>query len=219
MSITLYHCHDARSMRCLWTLEELGVDYNLVNMEFPPRYRHQGYLEINPLGTVPTLITDGVTMTESSAIAQYLVEKYGPSELGLDISHPEYPLYLNWLQRSDATLTFPLALILRYNFWGDQKSKLPQVVDDYTQWFLSRLRCVDDALKDRDYLVADRFTIVDICVGFAIYFARKLKLSKNFGSETQDYLMRITGREAFKRVLAKQAELLERQPELKTLFD
>lgn len=219
MSIILYHCHDARSMRCLWTLEELGIDYQLVNMEFPPRYRHQGYLEINPLGTVPALSVDGVTMTESSAIAQYLVEKYGPCQLGLDISHPDYPLYLNWLQRSDATLTFPQTLILRYGFLADKKHKLPQVVDDYTQWFLSRLKCVEDALQSRDYMVADRFTIADICVGYAVFLARKLKLGEHFGPATQDYLERITNRESFGRVLDKQAELLDRQPELKMLFN
>lgn len=218
MSMTLYHCHDARSMRCLWTLEELGVNYQLVNMEFPPRYRQKGYLEVNPLGTVPALVTDGVTMTESSAIAQYLVEKFAPNDLGLDISDPQYPLYLNWLQRSDATLTFPQTLILRYGFLADEGSKQPRVVSDYTKWFLTRLSCVEEALNGRDYLVADRFTVADICVGYAVFLARKLKLSEHFGPATFAYLERITDRPAFRRVLDKQAELLDRQPELKLLF-
>ena len=51
MSITLYHCYDARSLRPLWTREELGLTCKLVNMEFPPRYKHRGYQDINPLGT------------------------------------------------------------------------------------------------------------------------------------------------------------------------
>ncbi len=218
MSITLYHCHDARSMRCLWTLEELGVDYELVNMEFPPRYRQPGYLQINPLGTVPALVTDGITLTESTAIAQYLVEKFGPHSLGLDISHPEYPLYLNWLQRSDATLTFPQTLILRYGFLADDINRQPQVVQDYTRWTLARMSCVEEALSDRDYLVADRFTVADICVGYALYLARKLKLGDQLGPACRSYLARIIDRPAFARVVEKQAELLERQPELKMLF-
>ncbi|MDE0406750.1 MAG: glutathione S-transferase family protein, partial [Alphaproteobacteria bacterium] len=37
MAITLYHCAQARSMRCVWTLEEMGLDYELVTLEFPPR--------------------------------------------------------------------------------------------------------------------------------------------------------------------------------------
>ena len=63
----LYHCKDARSLRPLWALEELGLDYELVNMAFPPRATYPGYLNINPLGTVPTFTDGDLTMTESSA--------------------------------------------------------------------------------------------------------------------------------------------------------
>ena len=56
MVLTLYHCTNARSLRCVWTLEEMGVkDYNLVTMPFPPRYRYRKYLKKNVLGTVPLL--------------------------------------------------------------------------------------------------------------------------------------------------------------------
>ena len=207
MTIKLYHCRDARSMRPLWTLEELGVDYELVNMEFPPRHHHRDYLDVNPLGTVPALSIDGVVMTESSAMAQYLVERFAPTNLALDISHSEYALYLNWLHRSDTTLTFPQTLILRYTMLEKNERRQPQVAADYTQWFLSRMRSVEDALVDREYLVADRFTIADICVGYAIFLGRKLKLDKNFGPRTLAYLDRITDRPGFKNTLEKQAGL------------
>ncbi|HAD71594.1 MAG TPA: glutathione S-transferase, partial [Gammaproteobacteria bacterium] len=52
MTIKLYHCPRARSMRPLWTLEEMGLEYELIVMEFPPRATYEGYLGINPLGTV-----------------------------------------------------------------------------------------------------------------------------------------------------------------------
>ena len=77
----LYHCKDARSLRPLWCLEEKGIDYELINMEFPPRFNYEGYLDINPLGTVPAFTDGEVTMTESSGICHYLVEKYGPTDL------------------------------------------------------------------------------------------------------------------------------------------
>ena len=38
MTIKLYHCPRARSMRPLWTLEEMGLEYELIVMEFPPRH-------------------------------------------------------------------------------------------------------------------------------------------------------------------------------------
>ena len=56
----LYHCKRSRSMRPLWALEELGIKYELITMKFPPRVNYDGYLEINPLGTVPTFV-DGQT--------------------------------------------------------------------------------------------------------------------------------------------------------------
>ena len=55
-------------------------------------------------------------MTESVAMAQYLVEKYGPSDLRVMPDEPDYPAYLNWLHHADATLTFPQTVVLRYKF-------------------------------------------------------------------------------------------------------
>jgi hypothetical protein len=66
--ITLWHSPDARSLRCLWTLEELGVtNYNLVTMPFPPRFFHREFLKINVLGTIPFMKDGDSTMTESCA--------------------------------------------------------------------------------------------------------------------------------------------------------
>ena len=80
----LYHCADARSLRPLWALEELGADYELVNMAFPPRATYPGYLSINPLGTVPTFVDGDVTLTESTGICHYLGEKFAPTDLRVD---------------------------------------------------------------------------------------------------------------------------------------
>ena len=103
----LYHCRNSRSVRPMWALEELGLSYDLVAMPFPPRFEYEGYLDINPLGTVPTFIDGDTVMTESTGICQYLVERYGPNELGLDKKDPEYGDYLNWLYRSCLLYTSP----------------------------------------------------------------------------------------------------------------
>ena len=41
----LWHCHNARSLRPLWALEEMGLEYELELMPFPPRVLHEGYKE------------------------------------------------------------------------------------------------------------------------------------------------------------------------------
>ena len=162
----LYHCKNARSLRPLWALEELGIDYELVNMAFPPRASYPGYLTINPLGTVPTLTDGDLTLTESSGICQYLAETRQPNTLRVDPSEPAYGDYINWLFRSDATLTFPQTIVLRYSQLEPEARRIPQAVEDYSVWYLSRLRSVESALQDgREFLCADRFTMADIsCV-------------------------------------------------------
>ncbi len=136
----LYHCKGARSVRPLWTLEEMGIPFELESMPFPPRALREGYLDVNPLGTVPTFVDDDLTMTESAGICQYLVDRYGPTDLALMPRDKDYGLYLNWLHRSDATLTFPQTIVLRYTRLEPEERRLEQAVEDYTKWFFARLR-------------------------------------------------------------------------------
>ena len=202
MTIKLYHCKGARSLRPLWILEEMGIPYELETMPFPPRFLREGYLDINPLGTVPTLVDGALTMTESAGICQYLVDRYGPTDLGLSPQDVDYGLYLNWLHRSDATLTFPQTIVLRYTRLEPKERRLQQAVDDYTQWFFARLRSVEQATGEREYLCADRFTIADICVGYALYLATTLGLREGFKPNTEAYYCRLTARPAFQRAMA-----------------
>ena len=53
MALKLWHCAGSRSIRPLWTLLEMGLDFELETMLFPPRFVHPGYTELNPIGTVP----------------------------------------------------------------------------------------------------------------------------------------------------------------------
>ena len=195
----LFHCYNSRSLRPLWCLEEMGLDYELEIMPFPPRFEREGYLDINPLGTVPAFTDGGITLTESTGICQYLVQKYGPTPLAVTPDEPEYGDFLNWLYRSDATFTFPLALILRYTKLEPEERMNPQVVEDYTIWFFSRIRAVEAALDGKEFLVADRFTIADIAVGYALHFGMRLGLSERYKPNTTRYLQALLQRPAFKR--------------------
>ena len=200
----LYHCRDARSLRALWALEEMQLDYELINREFPPRATYPGYLDLNPLGTVPTFIDGDVTMTESSGICQYLVDKYGASPLGIRVDEPGYGEYLNWLYRSDATLTFPQTLVLRYTRLEPEERRIPQVVEDYSIWYLSRLRSVEMALEGKEFLVGDKFTMADIAVHYALFLGRSLGLDERYKPNCQRYLASMMERDGFKRAQEKQ---------------
>ena len=202
MSMTLYHCADARSLRPLWCLEEMGLDYELVNLPFPPRVFAKEYKDINPLGTIPFLVDGETRMSESSGICHYLTQRYGPA---LDVDHSEYGSFLNWLYFSDATLTFPQTLVLRYTILEPKERRIPQAAEDYAAWFSGRLRHVESALEDRQFLVADRFTIADIAIGYGLFLASTLApLKDRLGPNASDYLARLKARPAFERAQEKQ---------------
>ena len=201
----LYHCADARSLRPLWALEELGADYELVNMAFPPRATYPGYLNINPLGTVPTFVDGDVTLTESTGICHYLGEKFAPTDLRVDPAEPAYGEYLNWMYRSDATLTFPQTIVLRYTRLEPKARRLPQAAEDYTVWYLSRLRSVEAALEDREFLCAGRFTMADIAVHYALFLGETLGLAERYKPRSRDYLERLKERPALRKARERQA--------------
>lgn len=194
----LWHCVGARSLRALWTLEELGLDYDLEVMPFPPRVFKRDYLDINVLGTIPFFRHGDVTMTESCAISHYLATLEGNEHLAVPPQHPAYGDMLNWMYHADATLTFPQTIVLRYTVLEPSPEK-KGVAEDYAKWFIARLRRLDAHLENNDYLVDDRFTIADICVAYALYFARELKLDERFKPQTLAYLERLMEREAFQR--------------------
>ena len=186
-------------MRPLWTLEEMGLDYELTVMPFPPRYLQKPYLAVNPLGTVPALVDGDVTMTESAGICQYLVDKYGPTELAVGRDEADYGAYLNWLHRSDATLTFPQTLVLRYTRLEPEETRNPQVAADYRKWFGHRFRSVERALEDREYLCSERFTIADICVLYCLVLASSLDIDEVFTTNVKRWWDLITERPAYKK--------------------
>jgi len=205
--LKLYHCKNARSLRPLWMLEELGLPYELTVLPFPPRVFAKEYLAINPLGTIPCFFDGDVRMTESAAICQYLVEKFGKQqgkeELGLAISDHDYGEYLNWLYFADATLTFPQTIVLRYSQLEPEARRLPQAAADYKAWFYGRLRAVAAAVTDRQYLCADRFTAADIAVGYGLFLATQVGIDGEFPAPVREYLERLMARDAFKRAQAK----------------
>ncbi len=209
--ITLYHCIAARSFRPLWTLEELGVPYELRMLPFPPRATARSYLAVNPLGTVPLLVDGDTRMTESAAMCQYLAARHAPTPLDVGVGEPEFGAFLNYVHFGEATLTFPQALVLRYSRFEPEPRRLPQVVDDYTRWFLARLRTLEPLLERQPYLCAQRFTAADISVGYALLLAGHLGLQQRFTPAVAAYWERLRGRDAFARALAAQTRAAQEQ--------
>jgi len=199
----LYHCPDARSLRCLWAVEEAGIDIDLKLLKFPPRAFEPDYRAVNPLMTVPGWVEDGQLMTESAAICERIAEGT-PLEVRRD--EGDYWDYRNWLHRSDATLTFPLAIMIRYTRVEPAERRLRQAVEDYKAFFGGRAKSIEAALADgREWLVAGRFTIADIAIGYAAFLATTLGADDVLGEVTKAWLARCTARAGFQRARGRQA--------------
>jgi glutathione S-transferase len=204
MTVTLYHCRDARSFRALWALEEIGVPYELKLLPFPPRYRAREYLEINPFGTIPLLLDGATRMTESAAICQYLADRYAGPPLSVVASETGYGAYLNALHFGEATLTFPQTIVLRYSQLEAAEKRLPQAVEDYARWTLGRLRGFETWLGEAEYVAAGRFTVADISIGYALMMTKFVELWPKIPERLQAYFERVAARPAFARAKAAQ---------------
>jgi len=212
--IELWHCADARSFRPLWMLEEMGLPYTLHMLKFPPRYLEPGYLEKNPLGTIPWFedrpegpaSSAGLqVLTESSGILHYLAERHGPTPLAVASREPDFGAYTNYLFQSDATFTFPQTLVLRYRVFEKPEKRQPQVADDYAKWFTARMIWVERDLADgREWLVAGRFTAADIAVGYACLLAGTLGLLDGLGPNIRAWWGRCQARDGYQRAKAAQ---------------
>lgn len=198
----LHHCEGARSFRCLWAAEEAGFDLDLKMWPFPPRWFAKAFKDINPLGTIPAWEEDGHLLTESAAICQRIAQGT-PLEIRPD--ERDYLPYLNWLHRSDATLTFPLTIVLRYTRLEPEDRRLPQAVEDYKGFFMGRAKSIEEALSDgRDWLVGGRFTAADICVGYAVHLSSSFGYDAELGPLTQLWYARLKDRPSFGAARARE---------------
>lgn len=209
--IVLYHCISARSFRPLWTLEELGLTYELVMLPFPPRAKARSYLQTNPLGTIPLMVDGESRMTESAAICQYLCSRAAPTPLQVEPHEPGYAAWLNYLHFGEATLTFPQTLLLRYGRFETDGRKQPQVVEDYSKWFLARLRTLEPLVANAPFLCAGRFTVADVSVGYALLLATHLGLADRFTPAVAAYWQRLRERSGYQRALRAQDQAAREQ--------
>jgi glutathione S-transferase len=199
----LYTCARSRGLRATWAAEEAGVDIDLRILPFPPRYLAPEYMGVNPLGTVPMLVDGETRLTESCAIAHYLATREGYTPLAIAPGERDYGEYCDYTYHADATITFPQTVYMRFVLFEKEKG-LQAAGHAYAKWFHKRLIKVEERLKTREYLCADRFTVADICVGYALILAQSVGLDEGVPESLKDYRARLTAREAYQRAFERE---------------
>lgn len=199
--IRLHHCHQARSMRVLWMLNELGLDFELVVHGFDRSLRDPAFLALHPAGRVPALEIDGGVIFESLGALQYLADRYPEAGLGgrgID--------WLNWLNFAETISQHSAALTQQHVAIYPPEARSNLVCKIEAMRLAKTYAALEARLEGRAYLL-DEFSAVDIAVGQSLYMARHFARLEAFPRVAAYYEM-LSTREAFQKSLPKAGDAL-----------
>lgn len=213
--IVVHHLNNSRSQRVLWLLEELGAPYEIrryerdpVTMLAPPSLR-----EVHPLGKSPVITDGALTLAESGAILEYLVDRYGPGRLAPAPGTPERVQYTYWMHYAEGSMMPPL--LMKLIFDQIEKAKMPFVAKPFAKAIAHKVRSsfvmptikrhldyLEDELQKRDWFAGKDFSAADIQMSFPLEAAQARGGLNASRPRLMDFLARIHARPAYQRALA-----------------
>ena len=212
--ITVHHLENSRSQRVLWMLEELGLSYEVRLYKREPTMQAPASLRaVHPLGKSPVISDGEVTMAESGAILEYLVETHGNGRFVPAPGTPERLRYRYFLHYAEGSLMPLLFMKLVFNRlpervpWAmrpvakaissgaDQTLLTPQISNHFA--FL------ESELSGRDWFAGNDFTAADIQMSFPIEAAAARAALGDKLPRLKDFVARLQARPAYKRALEK----------------
>jgi glutathione S-transferase len=168
--IRLYHSPGTRSIRVYWLLEELSLPYELVEVPFVPP--STPFSQATPLGKVPVIEDGDLTLGESGAILEYVLERYGGGRLAPPPGSPLRGPFFYWVHFAEATAMPPLGQMVWEGLFKPEADRNPSVIDAARGRAAATLRVVEQGLAGRSYLVGDQFSGADIMMGYTLLVAR-----------------------------------------------
>jgi glutathione S-transferase len=199
--IKLYYAARTRSARILWLLEELGLPYELEHVDFE-RPSNRFFQQQTPSGKLPTIEDGDIVMCESTAIAEYILERYGEGRLAPAIGDPQRAAFLQWLHFAESTAFPPLGIVVWLSMYREQSEELAELVQDARARAASSFEFLEHELGDKAYLLGDTFSAADIMLGFTLTAAQLVGVLDARFPRLQAYLERLQARPAFQKALA-----------------
>jgi glutathione S-transferase len=213
--ITVHHLNNSRSQRILWLLEELGLEYDIKRYERDPKtmLAPEALRKVHPLGKSP-VITDGeLTVAESGAIVEYLVDRYGNGRLAPEPHTPERLRYTYWLHYAEGSAMPPLLLNLVFK---EVVNKSPFFVRRVARAISTQTResfiqpqidlhldYMEAALEKNTWFVADEITAADIQMSFPLEEAAARAGLDDSRPNLTAFLKRIHDRPAYQQALQR----------------
>jgi glutathione S-transferase len=214
--ITVHHLNNSRSQRVLWLLEELGLEYELKRYERDPKtmLAPASLRAVHPLGKSPVISEGGVTVAESGAIMEYIVERHAQGRLIPPPGTPERLRYTYWLHYAEGSAMPPLLLSLI--FGRLPRAPMPFFMRPIVRAISAKTRktfidpqlelhrnFMEGELGKSTWFAGEEFTAADIQMSFPVEAAAARGGLDSSLPKLWAYLQRIHARPAYKRALQK----------------
>ena len=196
--IVFYHNPQSRSSMVHWMLEEAGVPYRVVPIDFAKgEHKAPSFLALNPMGKLPTIVHRGVVVTETAAIIAYVADLAPEKGLAPKPGDPLRGSYYRWLFFGAGCIE--PALI-------DKMMKRPEVERKSTVGWGSYedvVATLKETLDEGPYLLGETFSAADVYVGSEIRWAMMFGAPGLKGEKVfDDYVARLAARPVAQRLLA-----------------
>lgn len=202
--LTLHFAPNSRAGRIVWLLEELGLPYDINKMAFHPKdLKSDEHRARHPLGRVPVLEDGDITLFESGAIIEYILERHKNGGLKPAVDSPEFPIYLQWFHYCEGMVMPPVNIIVVNTLLLPPDRRDEKALGQAQRLLAKALGPVDAALEGKDYLTGN-FSAADIMLGHACFMSDRLGCVSDEMANLKAYVARIAARPHFKTAIEMQ---------------
>ena len=185
-----------------WMLEEVGEPYEIELLSLDDEdHKKPEYLGINPMGRVPALRHGDVVVTETAAICTYLAEAFPDAGLDVPAGSPLRGQYLRWM--FFAPVTVEPAIQWQMLDLGKTEYEPFATGDEVAE-------VLRDALREREFIVGDRFSAADVMIGSTIFWGTQLVPLLPAHPELVAYWSRLEQREAWQKAHGEDQRIMQR---------
>jgi glutathione S-transferase len=206
--LRIYHSAGTRGFRVIWMCEELSVPYEIVPVNFTTEYlATPEWRALNPVGKVPVMVDGDMTMFESCAVMQYVLDCFGNGKLQPAKDDLAYAHYMQWCWFAEATFARPLGEIMNHR--RAFKPEIDAVVAEMKGRATACVAALDAALSDQPYLLGDTMSAADLSICYTMRGYRRL-VTELLPVTVQAYFEKITALPSYQRTVKADAETGER---------
>ena len=197
----LYFAPNSRAVRIAWLLEELGVTYEIEKYSVGDKaLRTPEYFKLHPMGRVPVLEDKDITIYESGAIVEYILERHKNGGLKPKIDSDEYPQYLQWFHYCEGMVMPPINTIVVQTILLPEDRRDETVLKQAKSLLTKALIPVDETLNNKEYLIGN-FSAADIMLGHACFMSNRMGCVNNEMVNLKGYINCISERSNFKTAI------------------